>query len=92
MYVSFSVSFLFTYDRTSLTFLTFVQFSTQTPTLRILKSSPNRVVISSPGDIAIWRPLAEAGFPVYSQELVLTGMLKQEVDWEGVGMRVAESV
>ncbi|KAI0083353.1 hypothetical protein BDY19DRAFT_1060990 [Irpex rosettiformis] len=67
------------------------QFSTQTPTARILKGSSNRVVVSSPGDIAIWRPLLEAGFPVYSQELVLTGMLRQEVDWEGREMRVADS-
>ncbi|KAI0682501.1 hypothetical protein BC835DRAFT_1399674 [Cytidiella melzeri] len=68
------------------------QFSTQVPTVRIMKGSSNRVVISSPDDIAIWRPLAEHGFPIYSQELILTGMLKQELDWDSPSHRVAGSV
>ncbi|PBK91515.1 BRCT domain-containing protein, partial [Armillaria gallica] len=57
------------------------QISTQTPTIRVLKSSSNRHVISCPEDISIWRPIAQQ-FPVYTQELVLTGALKQEVEWD----------
>ena len=44
--------------------------------MRILKGHDDRVVISCPADVSIWRPLAESGYPVYSQELILTGVLK----------------
>ncbi|EKM60159.1 uncharacterized protein PHACADRAFT_203428 [Phanerochaete carnosa HHB-10118-sp] len=58
------------------------QLLTQSPTLRILKGHDNRFVVSCPADVSIWRPLAEHGHPIYSQELILTGVLKQELDWD----------
>ena len=45
-------------------------------------------MISCKEDIAIWRPLAAQGIPIYSQELVLTGVLKQEMEWDGEDVRV----
>ncbi|KAK7677912.1 hypothetical protein QCA50_019102 [Cerrena zonata] len=61
---------------------------TGTPTVRILKANSDRHVISCPDDKAVWRPLAEAGYPVYNQELILTGMLKQEIEWDKAGNKV----
>ncbi|KAH7905875.1 BRCT domain-containing protein [Hygrophoropsis aurantiaca] len=52
------------------------------PTTRSLKGKENRYVISCPDDISIWRPLVQGGFTVYSPELLLTGVLRQEIDWE----------
>ncbi|KAI0344360.1 hypothetical protein BDW22DRAFT_1355739 [Trametopsis cervina] len=68
------------------------QILTQTPTVRILKGNPNRAVISAAADITIWRPLAESGYPIYSHELILTGTLKQHVEWDNPLNRVMESV
>ncbi|PBK74517.1 hypothetical protein ARMSODRAFT_952169 [Armillaria solidipes] len=65
------------------------QISTQTPTIRVLKSSSNRHVISCDEDISIWRPIAQQ-FPVYTQELVLTGALKQEVEWDNKAFQLSE--
>ena len=63
--------------------------TTQQPTIRIINASPeNRHVISCKEDIAIWRPIAAQGIPIYSQELLLTGVLKQELDWDGDGVRL----
>jgi mediator of DNA damage checkpoint protein 1 len=45
-------------------------------------------VISCKEDIAIWRPIAAQGIPIYSQELLLTGVLKQELEWDGGDVRV----
>lgn len=59
--------------------------------MRILKGHENRFVISTPADVSIWRPLAEHGFPIYSQELVLTSVLRQEVDWDDKAYFVAGS-
>ena len=57
--------------------------TTQSPTLRIINASPeNRHVISCKEDISIWRPLAAHGIKVYTQELVLEGVLRQEMDWD----------
>ena len=56
--------------------------------MRILKTNSERFVISCVDDKAIWRPLEEAGYTVYNQELILTGMLKQEIDWENEGHKV----
>lgn len=56
--------------------------------MRILKANSDRHVISCPDDKAVWRPLAEAGYPVYNQELILTGMLKQEIEWDKAGNKV----
>ncbi len=66
-----------------------LQISTQTPTIRVLKSSSNRHVISCAEDISIWRPIAQQ-FPVYTQELVLTGALKQEVEWDNKAFQLSE--
>ncbi|KAG6371485.1 hypothetical protein JVT61DRAFT_9520 [Boletus reticuloceps] len=58
-----------------------VQTST-TPTVRILKGKANRYVVSCQEDKAIWRPLVQEGFKIYSPELVLRGALRQEIEWE----------
>ncbi|TFK17473.1 hypothetical protein FA15DRAFT_761050 [Coprinopsis marcescibilis] len=59
------------------------------PTPRILKSSPGlRHVISCPEDVHVWRALVEHGFPIYSQELILTGVLRQEISWDDAVFRV----
>lgn len=62
-----------------------------TPTVRILKAIQDRFVISCVDDKSIWRPLAEAGFPIFNQELILTGMLKQKIDWDSDASKVAGS-
>lgn len=67
------------------------QVSTQTPTVRILNGNENRFVISSPTDKSIWRPLAEQGYTIYNQELILTGALKQEIDWENPTNKVTDT-
>lgn len=65
-----------------------VQTSTM-PTARILKGKAHRYVISCPEDKAIWRPLVQEGFKVYSPELVLRGALRQEIEWENEECLVA---
>ncbi|KAJ6631463.1 hypothetical protein B0H10DRAFT_2207120 [Mycena sp. CBHHK59/15] len=60
------------------------------PSLRILETNPGRHVISCPEDARIWRPLA-AVHPIYTQELVLNGVLKQQVDWDDESFRVPGS-
>lgn len=67
-----------------------VQVSTQTPTVRILAGHTNRFVISCPEDVSIWRPLAQH-HKIYTQELLLTSALKQEVDWEEISYQVQGS-
>ncbi|KAJ3548369.1 hypothetical protein NM688_g5307 [Phlebia brevispora] len=67
------------------------QVSSQTPTARILKGHENRYVISHQSDMSIWRPLAQHGYTIYSQELILTGALKQEIDWESDSNKVPGS-
>ncbi|KAH9915024.1 uncharacterized protein BXZ73DRAFT_106335 [Epithele typhae] len=64
--------------------------STQSPTVRILDGHDNRFVISSPGDVSIWRPLVKH-HPIYNQELILTSALKQEIDWDQATFRVPGS-
>ncbi|TCD65714.1 hypothetical protein EIP91_002290 [Steccherinum ochraceum] len=51
-----------------------------TPTYRALKNNTNKLVVSCPADITIWRNLLEQGIPVYSQELILNSALTQEID------------
>ncbi|KAH9483371.1 PAX-interacting protein 1 [Psilocybe cubensis] len=60
------------------------QVSTQTPTLRVISTAPSlRHVISCSDDIAIWRPLTSSkAVRIYTQELLLNGVLKQEMEWE----------
>lgn len=59
------------------------QVSTQVPTARIISTAPDtRHVVSCADDISIWRPLANAGINVYTQELLLNGALRQEVDYD----------
>ncbi|KAF7376219.1 hypothetical protein MSAN_00037000 [Mycena sanguinolenta] len=61
---------------------------TQTPTVRILNSAPNRYVISCAEDISIWRPLT-TDHVIYTQELVLTGALTQRIDWDNPAFQVS---
>lgn len=57
--------------------------ATQTPSARIISSDPDtRYVISCKEDISIWRPIAAQGFKIYNQELLLTGVMKQEIEWD----------
>lgn len=66
------------------------QHSTQTPTVRIVKGNDNRVVLSCQADISIWRPLAEAGHTIYAHELILSGMLRQEIEWDKFKLETKE--
>lgn len=59
--------------------------------MRILKGHDDRFVVSCPADVSIWRPLSENGYAVYSQELILTGVLKQELEWDDDTHRVPGS-
>ena len=68
-----------------------LQLSTQPPTVRILAGHDKRFVISCPADVSIWRPLSEQGYPIYSQELILTGVLKQELEWDDKALKVPGS-
>ncbi|TFK90623.1 hypothetical protein K466DRAFT_543199 [Polyporus arcularius HHB13444] len=58
------------------------QLSTQSPTVRVLAGHDNRYVISCPEDVSIWRPLAQHDHKIYTQELILTSALRQEIDWD----------
>ena len=69
----------------------FFQVVTTTPTVRILNGNEDRHVISCPEDVSIWRPLSEAGFPIYTPEFLLTGALRQELDWGDTANQVAGS-
>jgi hypothetical protein len=60
------------------------------PTVRILNSAPGRYVISCPEDISIWRPLAK-DHVIYSQELLLTAALTQQIDWKNPAFQVTSS-
>ncbi|KAF8512309.1 hypothetical protein BU17DRAFT_54108 [Hysterangium stoloniferum] len=51
------------------------------PTMRNI--SDTRHVISSMKDEELWRPLANSGVTIYSQELVLGAAFTQFVDWDG---------
>ncbi|KAJ7725655.1 hypothetical protein DFH07DRAFT_1066876 [Mycena maculata] len=63
----------------------------QLPSLRILETHPNRHLISSSEDKALWQQIAAAGCPIYSSELILMGALRQEIDWESAAFRVEGS-
>ncbi|KAJ8077295.1 regulator of Ty1 Transposition [Marasmius tenuissimus] len=57
--------------------------ASQTPTPRILDTNHElRHVISCPEDAKIWRPIAQKGYKIYTQELILTGVLRQEIEWD----------
>ncbi|KIK88110.1 hypothetical protein PAXRUDRAFT_802378 [Paxillus rubicundulus Ve08.2h10] len=66
------------------------QVQTAKPTLRILKGGKNRYVVSCPEDISIWRPLAQEGYKIYSTELILQSVLKQDIDWQNKACIVTE--
>lgn len=58
------------------------QIRQQNPTVRALSgksSGQQHFVISCAEDVSIWRPIAEAGHAIYSQELVLSAALTQEM-------------
>ncbi|KNZ74024.1 BRCT-containing protein 1 [Termitomyces sp. J132] len=67
------------------------QVNTQIPTLRIMNASNDRYLISCPADAAIWRPIAST-HPIYTQELILTSALRQEIDWDNENYRVPNSI
>ncbi|KAJ6593333.1 hypothetical protein B0H19DRAFT_17663 [Mycena capillaripes] len=67
------------------------QTVTSQPSLRILETNTGRHVISCPEDAAMWRQIAVA-HPIYSNELVLTSALRQEIDWDDERFRVPGSV
>lgn len=64
----------------------------QSPTVRSLKGHTDRYVISCPEDISIWRPLVAQNIPIFTQEFLLIGVLKQELDWDNRDLRVPGSV
>ncbi|KAH9167946.1 hypothetical protein EDB89DRAFT_1994943 [Lactarius sanguifluus] len=58
------------------------QIRQQNPTVRALSgksSGQQHFVISCAEDASVWRPIAEAGHAIYSQELVLSAALTQEM-------------
>lgn len=63
----------------------------QTPTNRMVTSKPNRYVISCEDDGSIWRAIAENDVPIYTKELILTGILKQDIAWDDHEFRVPGS-
>ncbi|KAI0646001.1 hypothetical protein C8Q79DRAFT_967346 [Trametes meyenii] len=67
------------------------QLSTQTPTVRMLNGHDDRFVISCAEDASIWRPLVEHGHPIYSQELILTSALRQELNLNHIEYQVVGS-
>ncbi|KAF9263292.1 hypothetical protein L218DRAFT_340370 [Marasmius fiardii PR-910] len=59
------------------------QFTSQPPTPRIIETKPElRHVISCAEDAGIWHPIAQKGHKIYTQELLLTGVLRQEIEWD----------
>jgi len=54
----------------------------QTPTYRMVTSKSDRYVISCEDDGSIWRTISENGVPIYTKELILTGILKQQIAWD----------
>lgn len=57
------------------------QIRIQPPTARIIGGKGKNFAISCLEDISIWRPIALAGHTVYSQEVLLTGALTQQLLW-----------
>lgn len=48
----------------------------------MVTSKSDRYVISCEDDGSIWRAISENGVPVYTKELILTGILKQQIAWD----------
>ncbi|KIJ92959.1 hypothetical protein K443DRAFT_684887 [Laccaria amethystina LaAM-08-1] len=67
------------------------QVGNSAPTARILGANPDRYIISCVEDISIWRPIYSQNFPIYTQELVLNGALRQEVEFDNDEYRVEGS-
>ncbi|KAJ7503100.1 BRCT domain-containing protein [Mycena galericulata] len=63
----------------------------QRPSLRILETHPNRHVISSAEDSALWQQIATV-YPVYTSELILMGALRQWVNYKDAAFKVKGSV
>ena len=61
---------------------------TQVPTPRMLEGNDKRHVLSSPADKQVWRTLAEEGFPIYSPEVLLMGVLRQRIEWSNRAYRL----
>ncbi|KAH9985135.1 hypothetical protein BJV77DRAFT_1086541 [Russula vinacea] len=65
----------------------------QNPTVHTLSSnkrspSGHSYVISCPEDVAIWQPLVDAGQPVFSNELIYSAALTQEIRFNAEGVRI----
>ncbi|KAI0056886.1 hypothetical protein BV25DRAFT_1813329 [Artomyces pyxidatus] len=65
------------------------QMRPQNPTVRALNGKSNYFVISCPEDASIWKPLADAGHPIYTKELLLNGALTQEIRWDDPSSRLS---
>ncbi|KAF8336688.1 BRCT domain-containing protein, partial [Amanita rubescens] len=66
------------------------QFSATTPTTRMLSANANRHIISCPEEVSVWRPIA-AHHPIYNQEFILSGALRQLAEWDNHAFRVPGS-
>ncbi|KAI0278529.1 hypothetical protein BC826DRAFT_649275 [Russula brevipes] len=66
------------------------QFRQQNPTVRVLsgKGSDQYYVVSCPEDASVWQPIADAGHPIYSQELILIAALTQEIRLDAEDVRI----
>jgi hypothetical protein len=45
-------------------------------------------VVSCPEDASVWQPIADAGYPIYSQELILIAALTQEIRLDAEDVRI----
>ena len=54
------------------------------------KRSPpgHSYVISCPEDVSVWQPIADAGHPVFSKELVFSAALTQEIRLDAEDVRI----
>ncbi|KAI0039891.1 hypothetical protein FA95DRAFT_1503597 [Auriscalpium vulgare] len=64
------------------------QVRTQNPTTRIFAGKEKHYVVSCPEDAPVWRPLAQAQHPIYTQELLLNAALTQSIRWDVPAHRV----
>ena len=58
------------------------QLLLQNPTYRAVTSKLNVHIISCEEDCPIWRRITAKGVPIFTKELILTGVLRQYIPWE----------
>ena len=56
---------------------------------RRLSTREDTYIISCEKDRDVWSPLAKDGYPIYNQELILAGVLKQKLEWDSEKNRIA---